>query len=128
MTEELKQKAKDYANKWLWFVKDLEMERKTDPKPEYIRIEEAYIAGATENGIQWHKVTDWKNQEQFPNDELKNYLVYINLKYLKIKQYVVCDLDITEGFRQFYLDDGDDYIDPEDIIAWCEIPQFTEDF
>ena len=48
MTEELKQKAKDYANKWLWFVKGLEMERKTDPKPEYIRIEEAYIAGATE--------------------------------------------------------------------------------
>ena len=85
-----------------------------------------YIAGATENSIQWHKITDWKNQEQFPDDVCKGYLVYINLKYLKIKQYVVCNLDITEGFRQFYLDDGDDDIDPEDVIAWCEIPQFKE--
>ena len=78
------------------------------------------------NEVVWHKITDWKKQEQFPNDESELYLVYINLKYLKIKQYVVCNLDITEGFKQFYDDDSNDEIDPEDVIAWCEIPLFKE--
>lgn len=37
----------DYANKWLKEVKDLELyHNKTDPKPKYIRIKEAYLAGA----------------------------------------------------------------------------------
>lgn len=49
----LEEKAVDYANKWLWFVKDLEMlEGKPDPKPEYFRIKEAYIAGAKEIEIE----------------------------------------------------------------------------
>ena len=46
MTDELEKEANDYANKWLCFVKDLEIEHKTDPKPEYIRIKEAYIDSA----------------------------------------------------------------------------------
>ena len=89
-------------------------------------LKKAYHIGAKENGIVWHKITDWKDQEQFPDNICEEYLVYINLKYLEIKQYAVCCLDITEGCRQFYLDDGDDDIDPEDVIAWCEIPQFKE--
>lgn len=47
MTEELEKEAMDYANKWLEGVKDLELyHNKTDPKPKYIRIKEAYLAGA----------------------------------------------------------------------------------
>lgn len=38
--------SKEYANKWLEHVKDLELYHKTDDKPEYIRIEEAYQKGA----------------------------------------------------------------------------------
>mgnify|MGYP003307059072 CR=1 FL=1 len=45
--EELKKEAIDYANKWLEEVKNLEIyHNKADPKPKYIRIKEAYIAGA----------------------------------------------------------------------------------
>ncbi len=43
---ELEKEAKGYANKWLEEVKDLELYHKTDPKPKYIRIKEAYLAGA----------------------------------------------------------------------------------
>lgn len=42
----LKQEAEDYARKWLFHVKDLELYRKEDDKPKYIRIKEAYLAGA----------------------------------------------------------------------------------
>lgn len=38
--------SREYANKWLRYVKDLELQYKTDDKPEYIRIEEAYQKGA----------------------------------------------------------------------------------
>lgn len=47
MTKELEKEAMDYANKWLEGVKDLELyHNKTDTKPKYIRIKEAYLAGA----------------------------------------------------------------------------------
>ena len=122
---ELEAKAKDCIENHTHKLVD-----KPTKQDIYLREESIFISGyklgATENGIQWHKVTDWKKQEQFPNDETELYLVYINLKYLKIKQYVVCNLDITEGFRQFYDDDSNDEIDPEDVIAWAKIPQFKE--
>lgn len=106
--EELEQKAEDYANKWLWFVKDLEMERKTDPKPEYIRIEEAYVAGATENGIQWHDLR--KDPNDLPKDS-----------------HTVQD----EDGERFYYFRGQFYYESDRFynqkpIAWCEIPQFKE--
>ena len=56
MTEELKQKAEKYANFHDWF----EFSASVDKIGDAIRtkMEHAYIAGATENGIQWHKVAD----------------------------------------------------------------------
>ena len=125
MTEEEKQKAEQFAEEHAFRV-PYDGSNNFYDDTDYRASKDGYIEGATENGIQWHKVTDWKKQEQFPNDETELYLVYINLKYLKIKQYVVCNLDITDGFRQFYDDDSNDEIDPEDVIAWCEIPQFKE--
>lgn len=71
---------------------------------------------------QWHEITDWKDNSQFPNDELKTYLVRSYQYY-----YVICELDITEGYRQFYLPDNLEYIDPQDVIAWCEIPTFDKE-
>lgn len=45
---DLEKRAKDYANKWLELLHQLAWEHKTDPKPEYIRILEAYKDGATQ--------------------------------------------------------------------------------
>ena len=44
--EELEKEADEYAREWLYHVKDLELHHKEDDKPEYIRIKEAYLAGA----------------------------------------------------------------------------------
>lgn len=44
--EQLRQEAEEYAREWLYHVKDLELQHKEDDKPEYIRIKEAYLAGA----------------------------------------------------------------------------------
>ena len=38
--------AKEYANKWLNHVKDLEIHHKTESISQYARIEEAYQKGA----------------------------------------------------------------------------------
>ena len=120
MTEELKKKAKNYANKWLWFVKDLEMEHKTDPKPEYIRIEEAYIAGATENSIQWHDLR--KDPNDLPEANWKNWVlaVYDNgILWCRARREV-----FTDGV--YWVNSLHNVI--HDVIMWAriEIPQFKE--
>lgn len=38
--------AKHYANKWLEEVHELELKGKADPKPRYIRIQQAFEDGA----------------------------------------------------------------------------------
>jgi hypothetical protein len=45
---DLEKRAKEYANNWLEEVHELEWQHKTDPKPEYIRIQQAYKDGATQ--------------------------------------------------------------------------------
>ena len=88
--------------------------------PKY--FEKTFLAGLKAGRPQWHKITDWKDNSQFPNDELKTYLVC-----LYQDQYVICEMEITEGYRQFYLQDNLDAIDPQDVIAWCEIPTFDKE-
>lgn len=78
-----------------------------------------FLAGLKAGRPQWHKITDWKNNSQFPNDELKTYLVRLYQDH-----YVICELDIT---GQFYLPDNLEDIDPQDVIAWCEIPTFDKE-
>ena len=85
-------------------------------------VEEAFLAGLKAGRPQWHKITDWKDNSQFPTDELKTYLVRLYQNH-----YVICDVDITEGYRQFYLSDNLDAIDPKDVIEWCEIPTFDKE-
>lgn len=82
----------------------------------------AFLAGLKAGRPQWHKITDWKDNSQFPKDELTTYLVRLYQDH-----YAICELDITEGYRQFYLLDNLDDIDPEDVIAWCEIPTFDKE-
>ena len=44
--DKIEKEARDYANAWLWNVQDLERAGKKDPKPEYIRIKDAYFDAA----------------------------------------------------------------------------------
>ena len=82
----LEEKAKDYANKWLWLVKDLEIEHKTDLKPEYIRIKEAYIDGAKENGVIIHNLKE--NPDDLPKcDESKQITFYVEEWIESIQKY-----------------------------------------
>ena len=83
---------------------------------------ENFLAGLKAGRPQWHKITDWKDNSQFPKDELTTYLVRLYQDH-----YAICELDITEGYRQFYLPDNLEEIDPEDVIAWCEIPTFDKE-
>ena len=68
MAEELKQKAEQYAEENQIYVSEY---------CSYNHLVKAYIAGATENAIQWHKVSDklpeidvlvylWNNVDDFP--------------------------------------------------------------
>jgi len=62
--------SKEYANKWLYHVKDLELHHKEDDKPEYIRIEEAYQKGAEYGYNLAHEEIDYLNQHWLDNKEL----------------------------------------------------------
>ena len=118
MTEELKQKAEEYTNTHGTMV--MGCEENLDATE---LMQQAYIAGATENCIEWHKVTDWKNTEQFPQEESFPYFVVT-----KKDGYYLCEWEIDEGCGQFYsMYEGVD-IDPENVVLWAkiEIPQFKE--
>ncbi|MBR6081232.1 MAG: hypothetical protein IKP60_13905 [Treponema sp.] len=69
---------------------------------------EAYVAGATENGIVWHKVADGDlpgNTDSVLSD--KGVVVYYNFTH-------ACWVDERAS------------VEIDDVIAWCEIPQFKE--
>lgn len=65
---------------------------------------------------QWHKVTNWEDNSQFPDDESETYLVCLYQNH-----YVVCGVSVTEGYREFWLEDNLENIDPQDVVAWKEI-------
>ncbi len=69
--------SKEYANKWLEHVKDLELQHKSDDKPEYIRILEAHQRGA-EFGYNKAKEDADKMKSQF--------LELCNLKDMRIAE------------------------------------------
>ena len=119
MTEELRQKAKDYANdkadkgNYDYAVGDNVYFCKS-------ALEQAYIAGATENGIQWHDLR--KDPNDLPTtpkdaDEWRTVLGQDgNLWFY------------NENERSWYTigDDNEWGTGTHVPIAWCEIPQFKE--
>ena len=114
MAEELKEKAEEYANMYRDCLVDID---------DLAVLQEAIEDVLSENCVQLHKITDWKNQEQFPKDETFNYIV----RTKKDGDYI-CEWDITEGYGQFYSIYDGEGIDPEDVVCWAkiEIPQFKE--
>lgn len=72
------------------------------------QFQKAYIAGAKENGVKWHKVADG----DLPKEE-------------DLEMQVLC---LTmEGYQLLSLSsDPKPIFDYYKVIAWCEIPTFTE--
>ena len=71
------------------------------------KVEDAYIAGAKENGIEWHDLC--KDPNDLPKDtydvlDQAGYKVHYNF------------------FQNVWVNEKDE-IDNQ-VIAWCEIPQF----
>ena len=77
-----------------------------------------YIAGATENGIQWHDLR--KDPKDLPPKENDIYS----------KEVIVClgaGRYMSSRFSYALQEDGSEHCwECCDPIAWCEIPQFKE--
>lgn len=83
-------------------------------------VEGAYFAGLHEGQPKWHKVADG----DLPKEE-GDYLLCFYDKETKSTFYDVF------GLAKKYTDKEDWYVESmiwsiEDVIAWCEIPQFKE--
>lgn len=96
--------AKEYVKHWIVGEDDNALMQEA--------YKDGFLDGLKVGRPQWHEVTDWKDNSQFPNDELKTYLVRLYQDH-----YVICELDITKGCRQFYLPDNLEEIDPKDVIV-----------
>ena len=109
--------SKEYANKWLEHVKDLELQHKSDDKPEYINILEAHRKGAEfgyNKANEWHFVKD-----ELPKEE-GDFLFYL---YDKETKDTFCEVF---GIARTYADRDDMHIESmlwtlDDVIAWKEI-------
>ena len=106
MTEELKQKAEEYIKKLGYTEENL-------PNDEHRQMLDAYIAGATENGVQWHEVADG----DLPKDRHNVLVVYLNGEYQRERTFA--------SYRHKYWVISGHKTECE-VIAWCEIPQFKE--
>ena len=108
MTEELKQKAEEKAEKYSEaFIE------KGVAKASYAK---GYIAGATENGIQWHDL------RKDPND-----LPKYETEVIAITE---SDGSLYRSFEYYEIEYSEDNFDGwstcQKVIAWYEIPQFKE--
>ena len=113
MTEELKRKAECFRKKYKQDIidnDDFEMLDMFD-----VNVERAYIAGATENGIQWHDLRGDPND--LPKDRHNVLVVYLNGEYQRERTFA--------SYRHKYWVISGHKTECE-VIAWCEIPQFKE--
>ena len=110
MTEELKQKARQKALEW----NDEKINGKYNRPPiaNWSCYEKGYIAGATENGIQWHDL------RKDPNDLPKR---MGNVVQNQDGDKVTYDYRLK---KWRWLDGCDNGLE---MIAWCEIQQFNSE-
>lgn len=102
--------SKEYANKWLEHVKDLELQHKSDDKPEYIRILEAHQKGAE---FGYNKANEWHypSKGKYP-EENKRYLCKIKA-FVGGGIYYEC-FDYDTEYNSWKNSCGE-------VIAWKEI-------
>lgn len=109
--------AKEYVINEYGLRKDLpdwEIKRDEDLRRDFY----GYIAGAKENGVVWHDLR--KNPEDLPEE----------------RHDVLCFVIHNEHryYLQGYYNDGSwrctplgTYLNDDDVVAWCELPKFTEE-
>ena len=86
--------------------------------------EQGYLAGAKENGVVWHKLS-----EKYPEaDKLIRVHCHSGMEYIcETCYYEPTEDEIGYGklIISFYELNGE-WVDDNEVIAWCEIPQFKE--
>lgn len=89
---------------------------------------DGFLAGLKAGRPKWHKVADGDLPKpnigvlicmKFENGWTSTYIAYYRHANKKWQMY-----NLHEAQRQPIVDD---YIDTEEVIAWCEIPQYTEE-
>ncbi len=89
---------------------------------------QAFLAGLKAGRPQWHKVADGDLPKpniavlicmQFENGRTATYIAYYRPAIKKWQMY-----NIFEAQRQPIVAD---YIDSDEVIAWCDIPKYTEE-
>lgn len=116
MAEELKQKAVEYTDS-VEEKKHWSDENESNAVFTREEVEQAYIDGATENGIQWHDLR--KDPNDLPK-VVKEYITNIGvMTFDRLKDRHLWTTPIC---------DACDYYEEvtDEVIAWCEIPQFKE--
>ena len=108
MTEELKQKAKEYANIYKDGLVDID---------DIAVLQEAIGDVLSENGIVWHDLREDPND--LPKGQINRYLFGYVKNYGRKKPML-----ISYNGKWFY--DVNTYNKEVKVIAWCEIPQFKE--
>ena len=117
MTEELKQKAEEYLKAQCLKRKDCLVLEMSD---HYITdVKQAYIDGATENGIQWHDLR--KDPNDLPKD---NCMVLVRFEKPAMKFSYFCHSE--KKFSAWNKEYGCN-VQLHNVIAWCEIPQFNSE-
>lgn len=117
--EELQKKAKESFNNKL--QKDVCYCTYNEEKI----YKDGYIAGAKENGIEWHDLK--KNPNDLPKvDSLVRVRLMSGMEHIcETCYYEPSEDEIGYGklILSFYELNGE-WIDDAEIIAWCEIPKF----
>ena len=117
MTDKLKQEAKEWCKS-----KNLTPSNVGYFTAEYCEM--AYIAGATENGIQWHDL------RKDPNDLPPKLDKYSNCSDCLYVQYGGKYGNTDFAYYNFIENKWQRYENAENakdkVIAWCEIPQFKK--
>ena len=119
MTEELKQKAKEMFAKW---KSEQYKDQSTEEKLEFVEhlhtfpkyFEKAYIAGATENSIQWHDLR--KDPNDLPKEDCEVFAIVESdgTLYKSVENYFLDKIDTFDGWGTC-----------QKVIAWFD-PQFKE--
>lgn len=81
-------------------------------------VEQAYIAGAKENGVVWHDLR--KDPNDLPKDN-GTVLVRLEKPIMKFSFFYVSEKMFSVWNKEYECN-----VHLHNVIAWCEIPQFKE--
>lgn len=122
---ELEKKAKQYSSKYARQYYHNDKSGFTTSEEEVCK---AYIAGAKENGTVWHNLKT--NPEDLPKvDRLVRVRLMSGMEHICETCYYEPSKDeIGYGKRLFsFYELNGEWIDENEIIAWCELPRFNKE-